>query len=73
MGCHTPESFGLARNAAASVRPRADEYGRTRGHAHAGNEDFREVLDQRTASTPAGIVVKPDDIAATRLSGTDPA
>jgi len=29
-----------------------------------GNEDFREVLDQMTASTPAGVVVQPDDIAA---------
>ena|GEM_PF-133401 len=29
-----------------------------------GNEAFREVLDQMTASTPAGVVVQPDDIAA---------
>lgn len=29
-----------------------------------GNEDFREVLDQMTASTPAGVVMQPDDIAA---------
>lgn len=29
-----------------------------------GNESFREVLDQMTASTPAGVVVQPDDIAS---------
>lgn len=29
-----------------------------------GNEAFREVLDQMTTSTPAGVVVRPADIAA---------
>ncbi|MFI5841192.1 SDR family NAD(P)-dependent oxidoreductase [Catenuloplanes sp. NPDC051500] len=29
-----------------------------------GNEAFREVLDHQTAGTPAGVVIRPEDIAA---------
>jgi NAD(P)-dependent dehydrogenase (short-subunit alcohol dehydrogenase family) len=29
-----------------------------------GNDGYRDILDQMTASTPAGVVVQPDDVAA---------